>query len=204
MGNLHLEVERVDKHIKFFKCYCLNELFIFCKLVTISKLNYVYKWMIFMNYMIKGLGFCYLLSLTLYSLTAEAVSKKEQLIVDAGYVRASIPGTNVSSAYMDLINEGENPTTLIKVTSAISPRIEIHEHIMTAEVMKMRKRDSLTIAAQSKITLQPSGYHLMIFDLKVPLQEKQQVTFTMHFNDNTTTEITLPVASIKQKAHRHH
>lgn len=129
--------------------------------------------------------------------------------VEHGYIRATIPGTSVSSAYMDITNKTKNDLVLIGASSSISNRIEIHEHIMSDEMMKMRQRESLTIPANDHVVLQPSGYHLMIFNLNTPLKVDDKVELTLHFSENKDTIITLPVESIKRKkqkdsAHHHH
>lgn len=131
------------------------------------------------------------------------------LEVEHGYIRATIPGTTVSSAYMEINNNTENDTVLVGATSKVSDRIEIHEHVMKGEMMRMIKRESLTIPANDHVVLQPSGYHLMIFNLVDPLKVDDKVDVTLHFSDNQDVIISLPVQSIKRKkqkesAHHHH
>jgi copper(I)-binding protein len=134
----------------------------------------------------------------------------KDLSVEHGYVRATIPGTSVSSAYMEITNKTNNDLVLIGASSNISNRIEIHEHIMSDEMMRMRQRESLRIPANDHVVLQPSGYHLMIFNLNTPLKVDDKVELTLHFSENKDMIITLPVESIKRKKqeesanHHHH
>lgn len=130
-----------------------------------------------------------------------------QLTVTEGYVRATIPGTNVSSAYMTLTNNNDSVITLIGATSDVSDRIEIHEHVMTDSMMSMLKRDQLVIDAQSQVQLQPYGYHLMIFNLATPLVASEKVTITLQFSEGEPQQIELPIQSIKkppENSHKHH
>ena len=132
-----------------------------------------------------------------------------EVIVDSGYIRATIPGTTVSSAYMEIKNTTNKDIVLIGATSKVSDRIEIHEHVMNGEMMRMQQRESLTIAANDSVVLQPSGYHLMIFNLAEPLKVDDKVELTLQFSDKKETHFTLPVQSIKRKkqkesAHHHH
>jgi len=130
--------------------------------------------------------------------SAQTVEVKE------GYARETIPGTNISSAYMRIINKNTVSINLIGVSSDISNRIEIHEHTMANGMMKMRKRDRLTIHADSEVKLQPSGYHLMIFDLVKPLKAAENINLTLHFNNQLDVKVEIPVQSIKQKKQSHH
>lgn len=131
------------------------------------------------------------------------------LQVSQGYIRATIPGTQISSAYMTIVNHTSNDVKLIAVKSNISDRIEIHEHIMADGMMKMRQVESLLVKSHNSTVLQPSGYHLMIFNLVNPLEPEQKVKLTLVFDNNDEVELELPVQSIKkqkhkQKAHEHH
>ncbi|MDO6445186.1 copper chaperone PCu(A)C [Colwellia sp. 1_MG-2023] len=141
----------------------------------------------------------------LFSFTAFAAD----VTIEQGYIRATIPGTNVSSAYMEIKNTTNEDIVLIGATSKVSDRIEIHEHVMSGEMMRMQQREALTIAANDQVVLQPSGYHLMIFNLAEPLKVNDNVELTLQFSNKRDISISLPVQSIKRKkqketAHHHH
>tara|TARA_B100000809_G_C14864617_1_gene433218 strand:+ start:64 stop:549 length:486 start_codon:yes stop_codon:yes gene_type:complete len=138
-----------------------------------------------------------------------AVEHNSNVIIEAPYARASIPGTSVTSAYMSIKNKGNEALILIGVSSSFSDRIEIHQHTMSDGMMKMRKVDQLVIEAQSSVVLQPMGYHLMIFNVKKALLPKEDVSLTFHFKQQKDLVIIIPVRSIKQerqakKQHHHH
>ena len=127
----------------------------------------------------------------------------QQIIVSDGYLRATIPGTSISAAYMTIENLGENSVTLTGASSNISPSIEIHQHFMIDGMMKMRKQASFTLNGKDTVLLQPSGLHLMIFDLKKPLLPDELITLTLHFSAQADVVLNLPVQSIKQQQHHH-
>ena len=127
-----------------------------------------------------------------------------EVIMHDGYVRETIPGTQVSSAYMTIDNHSEKAITLIGASTNVSQRVEIHEHIVNDGMMRMQQRQSLTIQAQSEVVLQPSGFHLMIFDLKQPLKQDDTISLTLHFSQQDDLVIQLPVHSIKKMQHHHH
>ncbi|OUR63334.1 hypothetical protein A9Q74_01235 [Colwellia sp. 39_35_sub15_T18] len=133
------------------------------------------------------------------SFTSLAQVKQAVIIVEKPYVRASIPGSNVSSAYMRITNNDEKTVTLLGASSNISPRVEIHQHTMVAGLMRMRKLDAVIIKANEQIVLQPSGLHFMLFDVKKPLKPQQEVELTLRFSDKKTVTIKMPVYNFKQE-----
>ncbi|MBU2924060.1 copper chaperone PCu(A)C [Colwellia sp. 4_MG-2023] len=161
--------------------------------------------------------FCLLLVCGLMSFLSAAnlipEDKNSTLVVEQAYIRATIPGTSISSSYMEIENQSDSTVSLLSVSSDISPRIEIHQHIMTDGMMRMRKLDSLAIESKARVKLQPSGLHLMIFDVATPLNPKEQVELTLHFSNNVSVTMEVPVYSpVQEKAaqktmlkmHKHH
>ena len=123
------------------------------------------------------------LSLTITSFLLLVASVQAQnLTVTEGFIRESIPGTTISSAYMTLTNTSEKPMTLIGVSSKVSARIEIHQHSMSKGMMSMRKLESIVIDGNDTVILQPSGLHLMIFDIKDLLKSGDVIPLTLHFS----------------------
>lgn len=124
--------------------------------------------------------------------------------VSEAYARETIPGTNISSAYMTLVNSTKRNISIVAASSKVSESIEIHEHTMKDGLMKMRQRDAVEIAANNQIKFQPSGFHLMIFDLKQPLKAGENIIITLHFDDKSQIDVDYAIKSIKQKKHHHH
>jgi copper(I)-binding protein len=68
----------------------------------------------------------------------------------------------------------------------------------------MRQRDYVDILANNSTVFQPSGFHLMIFNLKEPLKAKEKVIITLHFDNQSSLEVNYTVQGLKQKKHHHH
>lgn len=126
------------------------------------------------------------------------------IIVENSYARESIPGTTISSAYMTLNNTSSVNVKLIAASSSVSERIEIHQHTMKNGLMKMRQRDNVEIVANEHVVFQPSGFHLMIFDLKKPLKADSSIIITLHFDDKSSVDVNYLVKGLKQKKQHHH
>ena len=131
-------------------------------------------------------------------------NQESAISVENSYIKETIPGTTISSAYMMLHNNSNNNIRLVAATSSISQRIEIHEHIMQGDLMKMRQRQYVEINANDCVEFQPSGYHLMIFDIKKPLKAGETIMITLHFNDQSRIDVNYTVKGLKRKAHHHH
>lgn len=134
-----------------------------------------------------------------------SATEVDTVLVSDGLIRETIPGTSISSAYMTIANQSNQATTLVGVSSKVSPRIEIHQHTMIDGMMRMGQVEDILIAPHSAVALQPSGLHLMIFELEKPLVENSSVELILLFSNNTNLAVTLPVISIKNttKQHKH-
>lgn len=97
--------------------------------------------------------------------------------VDEAWVRSTLPGQDVSAAYMTLTSQRD--TQLISVESDVTQSVEIHSMTMQNGVMKMRMLKELPLSAGKPYKLAPGGYHLMLFDLKKSLTAGDKVNFVL-------------------------
>ena len=135
------------------------------------------------------------------ALSNEDIELEQELLisVEQAYIRSSIPGSTITSSYMRIENKGEKKVTLLGASSKISPRIEIHQHIMSDGMMRMRQLDFIDINAKQHIVLQPSGLHLMFFDVKKNLEAQENIELTLNFLNKAPVIIQVPVYSPLQE-----
>ena len=146
---------------------------------------------------------------------AQDLNSQDAVTIKDAWVRASAPGQNVGAAYMTLLSTQN--ASLIHAESNVTKSVEIHSMSMQNGVMKMRMLEKLALSANKPYKLAPGGFHLMLFDLKQPLAEGQQVEFELTFKSDDTgskqklfkQKITVPVkASAPDEAanhnHEHH
>lgn len=148
-----------------------------------------------------------LLTFLSFQVSFHATAFQDQIIsieVKQGFIRETIPGTSISSAYMTIHNTSSEAITLTGASSLVSKRLELHEHSMANGMMKMRQVENIVIPGNSEIVLKPSGLHVMIFDLIEPLKDQDKVLINLIFEDESIKPVTLPVRSIKQHKHHHH
>lgn len=132
-------------------------------------------------------------------------TKASNIEITNAYVRESIPGNNITSAYMTITNNSAQAVKLIGAQSPISDRIEIHNHIMDDGMMKMRQMESIDIDKNQTVHLQPMGLHLMLFDIKNQLKSGDFVSITLTFKDSSSQTLNIPIKKmLKRQQHHHH
>jgi copper(I)-binding protein len=68
-----------------------------------------------------------------------------QLTFTSPWARATVKGAKVGAGYLMIVNAGEDDT-LIKASTDVSERVEIHEMKMVGDVMKMRELENGLVA----------------------------------------------------------
>jgi copper(I)-binding protein len=114
-------------------------------------------------------------------------------VTDA-WARPSLGKTNVSAAYMNIVNEGE-ADTLNAARSELVEAIEMHQTTMRDDgMMQMRKLEGgLPVPAQGTLALAPGGTHLMLVGLKQPLEEGGDLPMTLEFERAGAIDVRVPV-----------
>lgn len=116
--------------------------------------------------------------------------------VKNAWARATVPGQKASGAFMTLT--AKDGAKLVSVSSPVAGVTEVHEMKMEGDVMKMRAVPLLDLPAGKAVELKPGGYHVMLMDLKQPLQKDSSIALTLVFKDakgqQSKTELKLPVS----------
>jgi hypothetical protein len=115
--------------------------------------------------------------------------KAGALRIDHPYATPSRPGMTTGSVYFRGIrNTGATADRLLSVTTPVAGRVEIHRMRLLpgvqGEVMQMRAVPSLDIPAGATVVMKhgsPDGHHLMLLDLKSPLQDGDRLALTLNF-----------------------
>ncbi len=114
----------------------------------------------------------------------------EVTVADA-WVRGTIPGQKVTGAFMQIASTTD--TALVDASSPSAKFIEIHEMTKVGSVVKMKAVDRLPIPGGRSVELTPSGYHMMLFDLKAPLNAGDVVPMKLTFEDKSGKKSTVEV-----------
>ena len=129
--------------------------------------------------------------------------------VKNAWVRATVQGQKATGAFMQITAPAAS--TLVSVSTPVAGVAEVHEMKMDGDVMRMRAlAKGLELPAGKAVQLKPGGYHLMLMDLKLPLQKDTTIPITLTLRDSkgvqSTQDLRVPVLSAApaaQGAHQH-
>ena len=96
------------------------------------------------------------------------------------------PSHDTTAAYMRIKNTTLQDNALIAVETSAADTVEIHTVTGEDEMMRMRPVNEIALPKQETVSLEPGGYHLMLFGLQKPLQEGEYIYFTLFFKNQTT------------------
>ena len=123
------------------------------------------------------------------------------LKIEHPWARATPKGASVGGGYMKITNSGTAPDRLVGGSSDISKSFEIHEMKMEGGVMKMRPvAGGIEIKPGETITLDPSGYHVMLVDLKKQLMQGERFKATLEFAKAGKVEVDFAIEGMGAKS----
>lgn len=137
---------------------------------------------------------------------ALAFAQPAPVTVEGAWARASVQGQSGTGAFMTIT--AKEPLTLVGVASPAAGLAELHEMRMDGDVMRMRPVESIAIAPGQPLQLKPGGWHLMLQQLKAPLQPDTKVPVTLTFRtakgETRKLDLAVPVAvRAPTDAHKH-
>ncbi len=147
----------------------------------------------------KGLSRVFLLvGLLLAAPLAHAAEVKVgDLVLSDAWSRAMPKGATTAAGYLTIANQGQTADKLVSVATPVAAKAEVHEMSMTGGVMRMRPvAGGLTIEPGKTVTLQPSGYHLMLTGVKTPLKQGDKVAATLTFEKAGPAQVEFEVLGV--------
>nr|WP_163690945.1 copper chaperone PCu(A)C [Mycolicibacterium gadium] len=108
---------------------------------------------------------------------------------------ASSAETGMAAVFGTFSNTGDHEARIVSGESALAGRVEVHEVVPDGSgAMTMRPNaDGLVIPAGGSRELIPGGDHLMLMDIKEPLQPGADVTMSVVFEDGSTLPMTAQI-----------
>jgi hypothetical protein len=136
-----------------------------------------------------------------FALSAGAASaldyKVGALEIDSPWSRAVPKGAKVAAGYMKIKNTGTEPDRLVGGSTPVAGRFEIHEMSMDKGVMKMRPLPSgLEIKPGETVELKPSSSHIMMMDLKEPIQRGKPFKASLMFEKAGQVDVDFAVEAV--------
>lgn len=125
-----------------------------------------------------------------------------QVTVGEPWVRATVAQQQATGAFMTLTST--KGARLVAASSPAAGVVEVHEMKMIDDVMRMREIPGLDLPAGQAVALKPGGYHLMLFQLKQPLNEGDNIPLTLEIEDaqkvRSQIVVNAPVKPLKSAA----
>jgi periplasmic copper chaperone A len=115
-------------------------------------------------------------------------------VVDA-WSRPTPPGIDVGVAYFTIRNEGKGDR-LLRVSSSVAKRAELHASSVKNGVVRMEGLDSVDVASGAPTAFEPSGRHVMLVGLKHPLKEGEVFPLVLTFANAGPVEVRVRVRGI--------
>lgn len=122
--------------------------------------------------------------------------QQESVAVKDAYVRHMPPTQTVTGAFMMLVNPTDSDRAAVSAESSVAGSVELHTHIHDSGVMRMRQVEKIDVPARGMTELKPGGFHIMLIDLKAPLESGQMVDIKLNFDDGSSVEIDAEVKSV--------
>jgi copper(I)-binding protein len=116
---------------------------------------------------------------------AHADDLSKDIFVSDAWVQAMPPSQTTTAAYMTIKNNSQREVVLVSASSDIAGATEIHQMSETNGMMNMAMVPNIHVPAQGKVTLQPGGFHLMLINLKKPVNKGDVVAISLHFQDGS-------------------
>lgn len=128
----------------------------------------------------------FIVLMTLVSFPAFSASKI--LIKDAS-IRLSPPGSVTTAAYAMITNHLDHDVELVSIEGDFAKTFELHNMEMQGGVMRMRKMASIPVKKHESVELKSGGLHIMIFDLKKPLNPNEKYNLKFNFSNKEKIEV---------------
>lgn len=126
------------------------------------------------------------------------------LMIDDGWVKASLPGSKMSSGFVTITNHGQHDDQLIAAYSDIAKQTELHSMEMHDGVMHMRAvKQGWPVAVGDTLELMPGGNHIMFMGLTTKLEAGDKLTITLEFAQAGKIEKTFMVKKADAGHHMH-
>lgn len=128
-------------------------------------------------------------------LTPAVVFCQPTVSIQDAVVTEPPPGMDMTAGYCRLRNSGDQPISLLQVTSPDFGKIEMHRTTITNGIAGMTRQKSITIPARSNFSFKPGTYHLMMFHPQRQLAVGDSVSLRFHFSDASSVKVTAAVVT---------
>ncbi len=123
------------------------------------------------------------------------------IAVEAAWARASAGMATAGAAFVTIRNTGTGADRLVAVSAPVARRAELHTHMTTDNVMRMRRIDAVPVQPGAATMLRPGGEHVMLMGLHTPLKEGERFPLTLTFEKAGAVTVPVVVRAVAARGH---
>ncbi len=141
----------------------------------------------------------YFYTFILFSIASVALAKEPvtDIVITDAWVRATHAGQQTGAAYLKI--SSATAATLIKVETNAAKSAELHSMEMKQGVMRMRELASMPLAEKQTLSFEPNGNHIMLMQLKQPLQAGEKIPLKLSFQRGDENIVVEVEAEVRKK-----
>ena len=122
---------------------------------------------------------------------SNAGTAAEKLVIHNAWIQEMPPARRLTAAYLTIENLSGKENSLLAAKADVAGVVELHRAEMNNGMMRMRKLDRVALpVGKTELT---GDVHIMLIDLKTPLQEGDQVALTLEFENAVKQTVMVPV-----------
>ncbi|WP_431895443.1 copper chaperone PCu(A)C [Nonomuraea sp. bgisy101] len=111
------------------------------------------------------------------------------LTINDPWVKTTKKG--MTAAFGTLVNNSGKAITVVSASSALSPKVELHEVVESKGKMVMQpKKGGFVIPANGSHVLKPGGDHIMLMGVSQEVKPGAEVSFTLALDGGGTFDFT--------------
>ncbi len=126
-----------------------------------------------------------------------------ELHIDHPWSRAMPPVSPTGAAYLIIENQGSRADRLLGAETPAAAYTELHEHVHADGLMKMQQIEQVVVEPGQRISFEPGGYHIMLFNLQQPLVAGERFPLTLRFEHAGEIEVEVAVEDQDGPSHGH-
>jgi copper(I)-binding protein len=111
---------------------------------------------------------------------AGCAGDRDQLVATEVLVPAPLPGRAMTAGYFTLVNHGDRPVIVTRVSSPQFNVVELHESIVEDGISRMRRLHEVSVPARGSVQFAPGGKHLMLMQ---PVEDIAAITLNFYTGD---------------------
>jgi copper(I)-binding protein len=116
-----------------------------------------------------------------------------KLAIGHPWSRPTPAGRPMGVAYLSITNNGTEPDALTGASSPAAASVQFHQTTLSDGMARMRPLAEITIAPGATVKVEPGGIHLMLVDLKTPLELGKFVPLTLEFRKAGSITVQLAI-----------